>query len=197
MRIQRTLLWVGFLLTVNHHIRHVTATPQVEPSAFQSSLRSAPYAPSSNLRQSTFDFQGFDSGLWRSIYLATPANEYQAAETNTVARSTDKPAELAEKKSAGHSREKPFDATSYSDKLALIQIENPLITGQSELQATGEPDAHELATLSDWEYMAVKSGGGKTVGATASGPSATSAIVGFVGIIIVIGTYASSGKSTR
>ncbi|MBC7965053.1 MAG: hypothetical protein H7Z17_03925, partial [Fuerstia sp.] len=83
----------------------------------------------------------------------------------------------------------------YSDNLAIVPIEIPVIMGQAELQATGEPEARDATTLSDWEYAVVKSGGSATVGSTASGPSVTSAIVGFVGIIIVIGAYASSGKN--
>ena len=84
----------------------------------------------------------------------------------------------------------------YSNNLAMIPVEIPVIIGKSEHQAVRESDAETSApTMSDWEYAAVTATSGSrstTIGFTTSGPSATSAIVGFVGTIIVIGAYASS-----
>ena len=63
--------------------------------------------------------------------------------------------------------------------------------------AEGESNLLEDAVMSEWETAVADSGASVTPGFTASGPSLTSAIVGFVGIMIVIGAYVSSGKRNR
>ena len=77
-----------------------------------------------------------------------------------------------------------------------MPVEIPVIIEKSEYRAVRESDVETAApTMSDWEYAAVTATGSSkstTIGFTTSGPSATSAIVGFVGTIIVIGAYASS-----
>ena len=194
MRIKYVLLSAGLILTVNQPILTAIATPQIEPSTSPNPSLFTPHASGSDMRQSAFDSHGYDSGLWRSAYLARPAEDNQAADDDPIASSTTAHSATPETASAGHGKNKTSESILHSDNLAMVPIEFPVIMGQSELQATGEPEERDATTLSDWEYAVVKSGGNPTVGSTASGPSATSAIVGFVGIIIVIGAYASSGK---
>ena len=125
-----------------------------------------------DMRQSESDPPGFDSGLWRAEYLTQRADENDTRVGPSI------------------------DAFVYSNNLAMIPVKIPVIIGKSEHQAVRESDAEMSApTMSDWEYAAVSatsSSKSKTIGFTTSGPSATSAIVGFVGTIIVIGAYASS-----
>ena len=193
MRIKYVLLSAGLILTVNQPILTAIATPQIEPSTSPNPSLFTPHASGSDMRQSAFDSHGYDSGLWRSAYLARPAEDNKAADDDPIASSTTAHSATPETASAGHGKNKTSESILHSDNLAMVPIEIPVIMGQSELQSTGEPE-RDATTLSDWEYAVVKSGGNPTVGSTASGPSATSAIVGFVGIIIVIGAYASSGK---
>jgi len=147
-----------------------------------------------NVRQSTFDPRGIDSGFWRSEYLARPVQQEQTDSDNPLATSAGTRSATPQAETVRHSPDKTLNFSRYSDNLAMRAIEMPEIRGKSELQATEEPDEEKGTTLSDWEYAAVTAAGSATRGSTASGPSATSAIVGFVGIIIVIGAYVSSGN---
>lgn len=124
------------------------------------------------MRQSVSDPPGFDSGLWRAEYLT------QRADENDPGVSASR------------------GAFVYSNSLAMIPVDIPVTIGKSEHEEVRESDAGTSApTMSDWEYAAAtatSSSKSATIGFTSSGPSATSAIVGFVGTIIVIGAYASS-----
>jgi hypothetical protein len=195
MRIKHVLLSAGLILTVSETITIATATPQIEPSASPHPSQFTSHTSGSDMRQSAFDPHGYDSGLWRSAYLARLAEKNQAADDAPVASSRKTHFATSETVSPDQREDQTSDSILYSDNLAMVPIEIPVIMGQPELQAAGEPEESDVTTLSDWECAVVKSGGSATLGSTASGPSATSAIVGFVGIIIVIGAYASSGKN--
>ena len=124
------------------------------------------------MRQFASDPPVFDSGLWRAEYLTQHADENDTRENPSIG------------------------AFVYSSNLAMMPVEIPVVIGKPKHQAVRESDAEtSVPTMSDWEYAAVTAtgnGNSTTIGFTASGPSATSAIVGFVGTIIVIGAYASS-----
>ncbi|MBC7965576.1 MAG: hypothetical protein H7Z17_06565, partial [Fuerstia sp.] len=159
MPIKHVLLSVGLVLTVNQRILTATAMPQFEPSASPHPSQITPHTSLSDLRQSAFDPHGYDSGLWRSAYLARPAEDDQTADDDPIASSVTTHSAAPETASAGQVKDKTSDSILYSDNLAMVPIEIPVIMGQAELQATGEPEDLDATTLSDWEYAVVKSGG--------------------------------------
>ncbi len=191
MRIRHVLLFLALTLTVIPRMSIAVSMPP-SPSPFSRQLESN--TSDGDMRQSAFDPRGFDSGFWRSESLAPPVQQEQTDNDNPVATSAGTGSATPQAETVRHSLDKTLNFSRYSDNLAMRAIEMPEILGKSELQATEEPDEEKGTTLSDWEYAAVTAAGRATRGSTASGPSATSAIVGFVGIIIVIGAYVSSGN---
>ena len=91
----------------------------------------------------------------------------------------------------------PPPAFVYSDKLVTIPHDAPAVMDTHGVSTNGESDEQGEATMSEWDNAVAKSGASATPGFTASGPSVISAVVGFVGIMTVIGAYVSSGKRNR
>ncbi|MEZ6032545.1 MAG: hypothetical protein R3C17_05610 [Planctomycetaceae bacterium] len=173
----------------------VGAMPRPEEAAVQGSLGIESDSSDGSMRQAKADPQGFDSGLWRAEYMTQPADDSGAEGDPSIAvrngaQAVGGPAVLVPR-----SKDHAFGSLIYSDNLAMVPIEIPVVINKSEFQAVHEADA-DLSTpaLSDWEYASVTATGSKTIGFTTSGPSATSAIVGCIGILIVIGAYVSSGE---
>ena len=76
-------------------------------------------------------------------------------------------------------------------------FENQAATVETELSGTDTiAQSENQAALSDWEKAATRSSGGIGIGATSSGPSIISMVVGVVGIMIVVGAYCSSSGRT-
>ena len=158
----------------------------------------------SDAKQSRFDPSGFDSALWRSEYL------WQASEddlTGKESQGNSSPTEdvtdvrpLPATKGPNDAPERKKDAQaaiSYSNGLITMPIDVPTAMESRGLTMDGNSHDAPNVTMSDWEKAVFNSAGKSTLGFTASGPSVTSAIVGFVGTMIVIGAYVSSGKRNR
>ena len=135
------------------------------------------------------DAIGFDSGLWRSEFLQQPTQD----DVDTKASTSD----VMTAEATSGSAKSPPPAFVYSDKLITIPLDTPALVETHMHHADGESNLQEDAVMSEWQNAVAESGASVTPGFTASGPSVTSAIVGFVGIMIVIGAYVSSGKRNR
>lgn len=155
------------------------------------SAAAQPQSPSLNrlIPKIASDAVGFDSGLWRSEFLQQPK---QGKDETAAAIS----AEMQNSTASGAAKSTP-PAFVYSDKLVTIPLDTPALIDPQMLDANGHAALQEETTMSEWENAVAVSGASVTPGFTASGPSITSAIVGFVGIMIVIGAYVSSGKRNR
>ena len=135
------------------------------------------------------DAVGFDSGLWRSEYLQQTKQDKDETKASTSGVITTAA-------TSGSAKSTP-PAFVYSDKLVMIPLNTPVQIQTHKFHTNGESDLQEETAMSEWENTVATSGASVTPGFTASGPSVTSAIVGFVGIMIVIGAYVSSGKQNR
>lgn len=142
-----------------------------------------------SIPQIASDAVGFDSGLWRSEFLQQPK---QGKDETAAAVS----AEMQNATASDAAKSSP-PAFAYSDKLVTIPLDTPPLIDPQMLDANGQATLQEETTMSEWENAVAVAGASVTPGFTASGPSITSAIVGFVGIMIVIGAYVSSGKRNR
>ena len=191
MRLPHVLLFAGLTLTV---IQSAASMPQMDLPTSQLSSQLTSNPSGGDVRQAAFDALGYDSAFWRSEYAAGPLKQGQTADDETIAESAETGSATPQTETARNSADKTSDVFIYSDQLAVTLNETPVIMAPSEAQTAGEPDELPATTQSDWEYAALNAANGPTVGSTSSGPSATSAIAGFVGIIIVIGTYVSSGN---
>lgn len=157
-------------------------------------------AVGSDRTQSPFDVMGFDSGLWRSEYLTPPTEDIDdAKKTSALSQTADQLSELASLPSVPGPKAKKttLAASSYSDSLVPMPIDIPVFTETPEVHTIRASEEDVDTTMSDWENAIGNSAGNATLGLTASGPSATSAILGIVGILIVAGAYVSSGKRNR
>lgn len=173
----------------------VGALPQPEEAAVQGSLRIESDSSDRSMRQAKADPQGFDSGLWRAEYMTQPADENAAEGDQSIAVRNGAQALGGPAVPVPRSKDHAFGSLIYSDNLAMMPIEIPVVINKSEFQAVHQADADlSTPTLSDWEYASATATGSRTIGFTTSGPSATSAIVGAIGILIVIGAYVSSGE---
>lgn len=195
MRIKHVLHFVVLTLMAIQRTSGVAAMPPTEPSTSTSqvSSRFTSAASGSDVRQSAFDSLGYNSGLWRSEYLAQQ-NDDDDADRQLIAASDGTQSARPQTGTSHQSRDNKLGPPVYSDYLAMIPIEIPVVMRTSDFLAAGDSEAQFTTAMSDWEYAAAAATGSKTIGLTTSGPSATSAIVGFVGIVIVIGAYVSSGK---
>jgi hypothetical protein len=137
----------------------------------------------------TSDAIGFDSGLWRSEYLQQPRQDNDEAAASTSAAKTNA--------TTSGSVKSPPPAFFYSDQLVTIPLDTPGLIEPQMNNADGASGLQDETAMSEWENAVAESGASVTPGFTASGPSLTSAIVGFVGIMIVMGAYISSGKRNR
>ncbi len=135
------------------------------------------------------DAIGFDSGLWRSEFL----NQRNPEDNDAEEPGSDgtKPA------TPPVPAKSPEPAFVYSNKLITIPLDTSAVAETHVPDAKDESSLQAETTLSEWENAVAESGASVTPGSTASGPSVISAIVGFVGIMIVIGAYASSGNRNR
>ena len=197
MRFKHVLLCVGLTLIVIQRVPSVASMPQIDPSPLQLSSQFTSNTSGGDVRQSAFGALGYDSGFWRTEYAARPAEQDQNADDNPIAESTETRSATAQHETANHSTDTASDALVDVDSAAVIPTEVAVNIGPSEIQAIGEPDELPATTQSDWEYAAVYATGSTTPGSTKPGPSVISAIVGFVGIIIVIGAYVSSGNRNQ
>lgn len=146
-----------------------------------------------DMRQSAADPFGFDSGFWRAEYLPQGAVEDRTDDDSSFDKAIGTTSAHTPSGTAPQEQDDPLDSLTYSDELAITSIQNPNVTGSSELLQFGDSVAQSSTPkMSDWESAAATATTNATIGFTASGPSATSAIVGFAGIMIVIGAYASS-----
>lgn len=191
MRLKSMLLFAGLALTV---IQCVASMPQKDSptSRLSSQLKLNPSG--GDVRQAAFDVRGYDSAFWRSEYAAGTLKQDQTTDDEGVTASAETGSAIPQTETARSSTDKTSNLIMYSDKLVVTLNNTPVIIAPSEAQTAGEPDELPATTQSDWEYAALNAADGPTVGSTSSGPSATSAIAGFVGIIIVIGAYVSSGN---
>jgi hypothetical protein len=197
MRFKQVLLCVGLALIVIQRVPSVASMPQIDPSTSRLSSQFTSNTSGGDVRQSACDPLGYDSGFWRTEYAARAAEQDQHADDNPIAVFRETRPATAQNETANPSADKASGPFVYSDNLAVIPIETAVIMSSTEFQAVGEPDELAATTQTDWEYAAVNATGGSTVGSTKPGPSVTSAIVGFVGIIIVIGAYVSSGNRNQ
>ena len=180
------------LMAVQSTTTGVAAMPQTEPSTSQVSSLTASDMSGGDVRQSAFDRLGYDSGLWRSEYLAEQTDD-DDADHPLVPASGGTQSTTPMTGVSNYSRDVMLGSSIYSDHLAMIPIDIPVVMRTSGLRAIGESEAQPATTMSDWEHAAAAATGSTTLGFTRSGPSVISVIVGFVGIVIVIGAYASSG----
>lgn len=179
MRNNHILYGVGLTLVGTLCLSICTAAQQTQAPSFRQLVP-----------QIATDTVGFDSGLWRSEYLQQPT---QDDDDTRVSRSG-----VGTSATTTGSAKTPPPAFVYSDKLITIPLDTPALIETHMQHANGESSLLlEETTMSEWENAVAESGASVTPGFTASGPSVTSAIVGFVGIMIVIGAYVSSGKRNR
>jgi len=179
MRTNHILHGVGLTLVGTLCLSMCSAAQQTQSPSFRQSVP-----------QIASDAIGFDSGLWRSEYLQQPTQE----DKDTKHSASD----VATSATISSSAKSPPPAFVYSDKLVTIPLDIPAVIETPMQHANGESSLlMEETAMSEWENAVAESGGSVTPGSTASGPSVTSAIVGFVGIMIVIGAYVSSGKRNR
>ncbi len=135
------------------------------------------------------DAVGFDSGLWRSEYLQQPKQDKDKTKVP--------PSEVMPNKTTSDPVKSTPTSFRYSENLITIPLNTSSVIDTQIHQADGESTIQEETTMSEWDNAVSESTASVTPGSTASGPSITSAIVGFVGIMIVIGAYVSSGKRNR
>ena len=196
MRIKHFLRFVALTaltLMAIQRMPSVAAVSQTESSTSQVSSEFTSDESGGDVRQSAFDPLGYDSGLWRSEYLGRQ-NDDKNAHRQLIPAPVGTQSALRQAGTSHHSRDDKFGSSIFSDHLAMIPIEIPVVIRTPEPQGVGESDAQSATTMSDWEFAAATATGNATIGFTRSGPSATAAIVGFVGIVILIGAYVSSGK---
>ncbi len=150
--------------------------------------------------QSPFDVMGFDSGLWRSEYLRPPTEDIDDAQkASDPSPTANQLSELASLPSVplSNAKKTTLAASNYSDSLVPMPIDIPTFTDTPGFHTIRASEEDVDTPKSDWENSIANSAGNATLGLTASGPSATSAILGIVGILIVAGAYVSSGKRNR
>ena len=184
MRNKHILHGLGLTLIATMLLSVCTAAPQ-KPSVSRSML----------VPQIASDAIGFDSGFWRSEYLQQPKEDKDKDKDKdkTDASSSD----LMATATASGSAKQPPAAFVYSDTLITVPLDTPAVIDIQLGEASSQLGLVEETTMSEWENAVAESGASVTPGSTISGPSVTSAIVGFVGIMIVLGAYVSSGKRNR
>ena len=169
----------------------VAAVSQTESSTSQVSSEFTSDESGGDVRQSAFDPLGYDSGLWRSEYLGRQ-NDDKNADRQLIPAPVGTQSAPRQAGTSHHRRDDKFGSSIFSDHLAMIPVDIPVVIRTPEPQGVGESDPQSATTMSDWEFAAATATGSATIGFTKSVPSVTSAIVGFVGIVIVIGAYVSS-----
>ncbi len=194
MRLTHLLLLVGLTLMVIQGKPSTAAMPQIDPPTSQHSSQLTSNTASADVRQSASDPLGIDSGFWRTEYTARPAEQDPTTNDNPIASSTETHSGTPQFEAANLATDRTPDSIVSGDNMVIGPVEILVTIGHAEIQAARKPDELPATNLSDWDYAVLKSSGSATVGFTKSGPSMTSAIVGFVGIIIVIGAYVSSGS---
>ncbi len=185
MRNNHILHGVGLTLVGTLCLSICTAAQQTQSPSFR------PLVP-----QFASDAIGFDSGLWRSEYLQQPTQDDDDTKASTSDVITSTSDVITSTTTSGSANSRP-PAFVYSDKLITIPLDTPALTETYMHHANNESSLQEETAMSEWESAVAESGASLTPGSTASGPSVTSAIVGFVGIMIVIGAYVSSGQRNR
>jgi len=146
--------------------------------------------------RSTITANGYDSGLWRFEYLPHTEND-----TANTANSDDAFTASSKNDSTTHNTNTVGEIDGAltklinNDMMEFATISVPIVTETADL-SSNKPDSIEmtLETMSDWDYASSFINENKQRAGTANGPSATSVIVGVVGVLIVIGAYVSSGK---
>lgn len=187
MRTNHILHGVGLTLVGTLCLSMCSAAQQTQSSSFKQLVP-----------QIATDAIGFDSGLWRSEYLQQLTQDDDDDDTKPSTSTIMTSAKTAASAATSGSAKSPPPAFVYSDKLVTIPLDIPAMIETPMQHANGESSLlMEETAMSEWENAVAESGGSVTPGSTASGPSVTSAIVGFVGIMIVIGAYVSSGKRNR
>lgn len=129
------------------------------------------------------------TNLWRSEFVLEAAEEKESPEgTDGAADQSSGPSEV------------PAGTNDRIRHAKVVGLEELLLDSQGttiETKPSGYDDlvqGDNQASLSDWEKAATRSAGGIGVGATSSGPSIISMVVGVVGIMIVVGAYCSSSS---
>ena len=198
MRIKHFLRFVALTaltLMAIQRMPSVAAVSQTESSTSQVSSQFTSDESGGDLRQSAFDPLGYDSGLWRSEYLGRQ-NDDKNADRQLIPAPVGTQSAPRQAGTSHHRRDDKFGSSIFSDHLAMIPVDItvdiPVVIRTPEPQGVGESDPQSATTMSDWEFAAATATGSATIGFTKSVPSVTSAIVGFVGIVIVIGAYVSS-----
>ena len=194
MRIKHFLRFVALTaltLMAIQRMPSVAAVSQTESSTSQVSSEFTSDESGGDLRQSAFDPLGYDSGLWRSEYLGRQ-NDDKNADRQLIPAPVGTQSAPRQAGTSHHRRDDKFGSSIFSDHLAMIPVDIPVVIRTPEPQGVGESDPQSATTMSDWEFAAATATGSATIGFTKSVPSVTSAIVGFVGIVIVIGAYVSS-----
>ena len=142
---------------------------------------------------SPLDTASYDSALWRTEYLPSTKNQ-QRANTADAEAPTDSGA--VQSISQGSDTPRGHDALlarfMNNDATELAAISIPLLTDSSNLFPDAEADEMSREAMSDLEYAAIDASQHVKNGYTASGPSATSALVAVAGILILIGAYLPS-----
>ncbi|MDA1230695.1 MAG: hypothetical protein O2856_07975 [Planctomycetota bacterium] len=200
MRYQNLLYCAIVTLIILHGTMLFAVPQQNHSSPWPLSPEIAAVAVGSDRTQSPFDAMGFDSGLWRSEYLRPPAEDTDDAQkASDPSPTANQLSELASLSSVPEPNAKmtTLAAFGYSDSLVPMPIDIPTVTETSGFHTIIASEEDVDTTMSDWENSNANSAGNATLGLTASGPSATSAILGVVGILIVAGAYVSSGKQNR
>ncbi len=194
MRIKHFLRFVALTaltLMAIQRMPSVAAVSQTESSTSQVSSEFTSDESGGDVRQSAFDPLGYDSGLWRSEYLGRQ-NDDKNADRQLIPAPVGAQSAPRQAGTSHHRRDDKFGSSIFSDHLAMIPVDIPVVIRTPEPQGVGESDPQSATTMSDWEFAAATATGSATIGFTKSVPSVTSAIVGFVGIVIVIGAYVSS-----
>lgn len=191
MRImQRSLLAASFWI-VGLNAYGQTAIASVATSTLSGPLQKA----SSENGKSLIDVAlSYDSAFWRTEYL--PSDDEKKAEgeagQNADANGLSVGSDGHSQTHAASSIDAALEKLIQSDTIELATTAMPTPTSNTLGSSDSGEDSNPIEGMSDWEFAASEATDNATIGATASGPSATSAIVGIVGVLIVIGAYVSS-----
>ena len=142
-----------------------------------------------------------DSGLWRTGFLTKKGNLQSSDADALLSAPTESP--LSSSRAPTRERESSFAVPSDAPGISLF-VEMPVVDvaevmlpdlSGDLLEISNDPEsAAGDATLSDWQQAAAVSVGRKGKTLNSNGPSLLSLVVGVVGLIVIVGTYMTSGK---
>ncbi len=148
-------------------------------------------------QHSTIVATGYDSGLWRLEYLQSTQQDHTGSTENAgdVLTASGRIDSTTNGTNTAGAIDGTLAKLINNDTIEFATTSVPVLNETNDLLPDGsDPLDTTLQAMSDWEYASSFAAENKPRWGTASGPSATSIIVGVVGILIVIGAYVSSGS---